>query len=87
MVKVFNTRFPCQCHKLNLLLEHTFSDANLDEAIEGALNSVRALVTYFKQTGYQPRYIANELPDPLCGGFDINNNNKAAVIHTIYYPS
>ncbi len=41
------------CHKLNLILENTFTEKSMDDhaEIKGALNKVKSLVTFFKHSG------------------------------------
>jgi len=50
---VFSNRVPCMCHKLNLVLDNTFSDNNLKShpEIQLALSSLKRLVRYFKKSG------------------------------------
>jgi hypothetical protein len=55
MLGVFENQFPCQCHILNLVLEHTFAVENYTEdqllPIGNLISSAKCVVTYFKQTG------------------------------------
>jgi hypothetical protein len=54
MLKVFPTRLSCMCHKLNLVLEHLFSEEKLQAKfpwILDNLHSMKELVTFFKRSG------------------------------------
>ena len=55
MIKVFKQHFFCQCHKLNLLLQHAFSDETMKHdrfsTLHGTLHGVKNLVSYFKRSG------------------------------------
>jgi hypothetical protein len=55
MLTVFKKQLPCQCHILNLVMEHTFTETNYvrDNLLDVGelLKSTKALVTYFKQSG------------------------------------
>lgn len=53
MISVFNHRLPCMCHKLNLILERTFSASSLNShpSVSSLFVQAKQLVTYFKHAG------------------------------------